>query len=166
MTGDKIHGSISSGVNCVDVVGADEPQRCCLCHAFVSFEVSSHIVAVSSVPFCPAVPGGERTHLVESVSIPCLGNKFDISKDWVKGKSLQKRRLVHWRAIFVTAQDRCKVETESVYPVSVYPVTQAVQNHLADDGMVTVKRVAASAEIIIISFWRQQVINVVIKSFK
>ena len=40
------------------------------------------------------------------------------------------------------------------------------QNHLLDNGMITVQRVSAAAEIIIIAIRRQHIVNIIVKPFE
>ena len=46
------------------------------------------------------------------------------------------------------------------------PIAKAVQDHLLHDGVITVQRISAAAEIIIIAVRRQHIINIIVKSFK
>ncbi len=47
-----------------------------------------------------------------------------------------------------------------------HPIPQAVQNHLPHDGMVTVERIPAAAEIVIVPVRGQEIINIIVKAFK
>ncbi len=79
MAGDKINRSIRPGARLIDITGTSDPKGCRLGHAFIAFQVSAHIITVSSVPFCPAVPGREGADLVEAVGVPCFGDQLHVS---------------------------------------------------------------------------------------
>ena len=72
-----------------------------LCHAIVSFEEAAHIITVSSVPFCPAVPRWEAAHLIKSAGVPCLRNQLHIAKHRIKRKALQQWRLAHRGTVLI-----------------------------------------------------------------
>lgn len=84
------------------------------------------VIPVASVPFGPASPGRKGANLIESARIPCFGNEFYIPKDRIKGKALQKGRLTHWRAVFISSENGSQVKTETVYPVVSDPIAQTV----------------------------------------
>ena len=63
-------------------------------------------------------------------------------------------------------EDAGKVETEAIYTVVDRPVTKTFQDHLTYDRMIAVQRIAAAAEIVIISFRCEHIINLVVKTFE
>ena len=77
-------------------------------------------------------------------------------------KALQKRRAGHGRTAFVPGKDSRKVETESVNVIVRNPVPQCIQNTVPHYRIVAVHGIAASAEVIIITVRRKQVICFVI----
>ena len=135
-------------------------------HTVITLEIAAYVVPVSAVPFCPAVPGRECTDLIESVCVPRFCDQFDVAEDRVKSKRLEKRGITHWSAVFITSEDGGKVKTKTINPVSIYPIAQAVQDHLTYDRMVAVQGISASAEIIIVSVGCQKVVNIIIKTFE
>ena len=53
-------------------------------------------------------------------------------------------------AIAIAAQDRRQVEAEPIDVIVVHPMPQAIEDHLADDRVVAVERVAAAGIVAIV----------------
>src|SRR5699024_9153352 len=97
-----------------------------LCHTRVSFQETTHIIAVAPVPFRPALPRRERSDLIEASCVPRLCDELDIAENGVKCKASKERWLVHRRTVLVTPEDGSKVKTKTVYAVFDNPVAQAI----------------------------------------
>ena len=132
----------------------------------VAPQVIPHIIPVASVPFRPAVPGREGTHLIESAGVPGLRDQLDIRQNGIAGQLLQHGRILQRRTVLIPSQDRGQVKTEAVHMVGGRPVAQAFQDQLLDHGMGAVDRIAAAAEIIIAAIGGQHVIDIIVKSFQ
>ena len=120
------------------IPGAGDSQGRRLCHALVSLDMAAYVVPVPAVPLCPTVPGRERPHLIKAVRVPRLGYELDIAQNGVKGKALKQGRLAHGRAVLVARHDGGQVKAEPVNPVGRNPITEAVENHLLDNGVIAV----------------------------
>ena len=57
---------------------------------------------------------------------------------------LEQRRIGHQLALPIAAENRRQIEAETVDVIVVDPMPQAMEDHLADDRMVAVERVAAA----------------------
>ena len=80
---------------------------------------------------------------------------------------LDHRRIGHQVAVAVAAQDRGQVEAEAVDVVVVHPVAQAVEDHLADDRVVAVDRVAAAGVVaVVLAAVLQHVVDAVLQALE
>ena len=80
-------------------------------------------VTVTAIPFSPSAAGRERTNLIQPAGIPGFCDQFDISKDRIVSKELQKGRIVKWRTVLMASENAGKIEAEAVYTVVDGPVT-------------------------------------------
>ena len=103
----------------------------------------AHVVAIAAVPLGPAQVG-ERADLVRAGRVPRFGNDLGVGQQRIFGDRLDQRRIRHQLAVAVAAEDRRQVEAEAVDVVVVHPVPQAMEDHLADDRVIAVDRVAAA----------------------
>ena len=166
MAGNEVDGGVFPALGGVHILRTDQPHGGGLSQPPVPLQVPAHVVPIAAVPLRPAVPGGERTHLIQSAGVPGLGNELYVSQNGVERQRLEQRRLFHGTAVLVPAQDGRKVEPEAVHPVVGHPIAQTVQNHLVDNGVVAVEGVAAAAEIVIIPLRGEQVVNIVVKALE
>ena len=88
----------------------------------ITLKIRPYIISILAVPFRPAFPRREISHLVHSTRIPRFRNKLNISQNGIVSNSLNKRRSLHRCTILITPQDTCKIESESVHPVFFNPV--------------------------------------------
>ncbi len=135
-------------------------------HPLVSFEEAAHIVPVPPVPLRPAPVRRETSHLIQTARIPGLGNQLHLPKHRVAGDFLQDRRVRHRCSVLIPRQNRREIKPETVHAVGSHPIPQTVNDKLAHGGMIAVDRVPASAEIIVVSVRRQNVIDVIVDSLK
>ncbi len=104
--------------------------------------------------------------MIKSCRVPGLGNQLDIRKNRVKGKIFEQRRIVHRRSVFTSSQNGGEIKTKSVYSVFGSPIAQTFHNHLLHHRVVCIQCIAAPAEVIILSVGREQIIYIVVQSFK
>ena len=88
MAGDKIHRCIGTLVRLIQIRRADDPLHCRLRHPSVSFQEAAEIIPITSVPFGPAVPVRETSHLVQPACIPCLGDELYMPQNGIIGQAL------------------------------------------------------------------------------
>ena len=69
-------------------------------------------------------------------------------------------------SVLVASENGSKVEPKPVNTVFDHPVTKAVQDHILHYGMITVERISAATEIIIMSIGSKHVVNLVVKAFE
>ena len=161
MAGDEIDGSRGTAVR-IQIPGSSDPSVELRRAAGVSLYKPAQAIPVFSVPFRPAVPGGETSDLVEAACIPCLRDQLGSAQHGVVSQRIDEGRGHHGSAVLVTGQDRRQVEAEAVDMVERDPVAEAVQDMISDDRVVTVHRVAAAAEIEIFPVGIQQIVGSVV----
>ena len=138
MAGKEVDRSVGSVLGVVNVPGACNTLSSNPPHTVIPFQKIAQIIPVPAVPLRPAIPGRKGSHLIQPARIPGLGNQLHTPQNRIKGKALQKRGLTHGGAVLIPSKDSCKIETETVHVIGCGPVTQTLQNHLMDNGMVTV----------------------------
>ena len=135
----KVHrGIISTDRRIIEIPGAGDPADRSVSHAVIAFEKITQVIPVTAIPLCPPAPGWEAAHLVEPAGIPRFCDQLHIAEDRIAGQALQKRRLFHRHSVLISTEDTGQIETESVHMVGSGPVTQAVQDQLAHDGVIAV----------------------------
>ena len=167
VAGQEVDGSIAAAVDrIIQIRGTGHS----LCgdprHLAVPLQETPHIIPVASVPFRPAFPGRERTHLIESAGIPGLGNELDISKDRIEGQTPQQRRLIQGSAVITAPEDGRQIEPETVHPVVRHPVAETVEDQLLNDRVITVQRISAATEVIVFPVRGEHIVDIVVKSFE
>ena len=135
----KVHrGIISTDRRIIEIPGAGDPADRSISHAVIAFEKIAQVISVTAIPFCPPAPGGEAAYLVEPTGIPRFRDQLHVAEDRIAGQTLKKRRLFHRHSVLISTEDTGQIETESVHMVGSGPVTQAVQDQLAHDGVIAV----------------------------
>ena len=130
MTGKKVDTGVVACIivvmvrveSTVKITGTGNTPGCIPGIPKITFQERAEAITVTSVPLGPSAAGRERTYLIQSTGVPCLGNQLDISKYRVIGKKLQKWWIVKWRTIFMSSKDAGKVETETIHTVVNGPV--------------------------------------------
>ena len=89
----------------------------------ISLQEGTEAVTVTAIPFSPSAAGRERTNLIQPAGIPGFCDQFDISKDRIVSKELQKGRIVKWRTVLMASENAGKIEAEAVHTVVDGPVT-------------------------------------------
>ncbi len=118
-----------------------------------------------AVPLGPTLVG-ERADLVGAGGVPRFGDDLRIGEHRVFGDQLDHRRVRHELALPVAAEDRGQIEAEAIDVVVVYPVAQAMEDHLAHDRVIAVDRVAAAAEVLVRAVVVQHVIDAVFEALE
>src|SRR5258708_539481 len=104
----------------------------------------ANVVAKPSVPFLPTV-ANETAHLIQPGGNPRFRNelragqrrvRLDIPEDW---------RIRYHLARRIPRQDGGEIEPDTIHVHLADPITEAVENHTADDRMICVERVAGTA---------------------
>ncbi len=126
---------------------------------------SSHVVAVTAVPLCPAMIS-KRADLVGTGGVPGLRDDLRVRQQRILGDDFDHRWIGNQVAGPVAAQNAGQIEAESVDVVVVDPVTQAMEDHLADHRMVTVQSVAATAVVGKVLTLTEDVIDLVFQSLE
>ena len=140
------YGLPSAGL--VQVARAGQPRGQQADHVRIAPPEAAQVVAVVAVPFGPA-QAAERAHLIAAGGVPRLGDDLRVGQQRVFGDRLDHRRIGHQLAVAVAAEDRRQIEAEAVDVIVVDPVAEAMEDHLADDRMVAVERVAAAGVVAI-----------------
>ena len=167
MAGEEIDGRIIAFIlTGIEIQGTRESAGRRLGKPVISFQKTSHVIPVFSIPLRPAGERRKTAHLIKSAGIPGLRNEFHIPENGIFREIFQKRRLIHGGTVFIPSQNTCQIKPESIHMVFNGPVTQAFQDQLLHHRMIAVQRIAAAAEIIIPASRRQHIINPVIKTFK
>src|SRR5262249_52618123 len=83
-------------------------------HAAVAAPEAPHVVAITAVPFGPALAVRKLPDLVESRGIPRLRDQLGIGEDAVLGNHLDNGRLKEDLAFTVTAKDGSQVEAQAI----------------------------------------------------
>lgn len=96
--------------------------------------------------------------------IPSLGDELDIPQDRILRDLLKKRRVIENLTVIPPSEDRGKVKPEPVDVRFHHPIAQTIDDIVADDGMVTVERVAAAREVAKPARAVQQVVDRVIQT--
>ena len=73
-----------------------------------------------------------------------------VGQQRIFGDRFDQRRIGHQLAVAIAAEDRGQVEAEAVDVIVVHPMPQAKEDHLADDRMVAVDRVAAAGVVAVV----------------
>ena len=149
----------------VEVAGAGEARGHRAGHAVVAAPEAADVVAVVAVPLGPALVG-ERADLVGAGGVPRFGDDLRVGEHRVFGDQLDQRRVRHELAVPVAAEDRRQVEAEAVDVVVVHPVAQAVEDHLADDRVVAVHRVAAAGVVAVRAVVVEHVVDAVLEALE
>ena len=160
---DEVHARLDASVlRSVQVGRAGNALLDIAQDVFVAFQEPADAVAVLPVPFGPTSPRGECAYLVQAAGIPGFGYQLGLAQDGVVGQRFQQRRVGHGGAVLVASQDGRQVEAEAVHVIVRHPVAQALHNHVADVRVVTVQRVATTAEVEVIPVGRQHVVRLVV----
>src|SRR5208283_80816 len=129
---------------------AERPLRQQPYRPTVAFDKAAYVVPEAAIPFLPII-AEEAPHLIETGSVPRLGDLFDAGEDGIRVDIPENRGAFERAAGFVPGQDRGEVEAE---PIDVHmgdPVPCAVENHAAHDRLVGVQRVSGSTVIRVLS---------------
>ena len=128
-------------------------------------QIAADVVAVMAVPLGPPL-GGERADLERAGRVPGLGDDLRVGQHRVFGDQLDHRRIGHQLALPVAAQDRGQIEAEAVDVVVVHPVPQAMEDHLADDRVIAVHRVAAAGVVLVGAVVVEHVVDAVLQALE
>ena len=129
----------------------------------VAAEEAARGIAEFPVPFHPASVVREIADLVKSARVPGLGDEFAVGQNRVVGDGLEERRIGQGIALRVAAEDRRKVEAESVDVVFGRPIAQAIEDEIAHHGVVAIEGVAAAAEVEVIAVGGEEVVCFVVE---
>ena len=177
MTGEKIHGRIVSDITVRapallrNIPGIQVRRTHHALGRFgrlpvISLQEGTHIVTVAAVPFRPAVPCGETADLVQAAGIPGFRDQLYIRKDRVHGKPLDQGRILHRGTVLISPQNAGEIKTKTVDLIIDRPEMQTFHDHLLNDGMIAVHRVAAARKVIIVPFRRKHVIDIVVEALE
>ena len=73
-----------------------------------------------------------------------------VGQQRIFGDGFDQRRIGNQLAVAIAAEDRRQVEAEAVDVIVVHPMPQAKEDHLADDRVIAVDRVAAAGIVAVI----------------
>ena len=149
----------------IEIARPGEPRGHRAGHAEVAAPIAADVVAIVAVPLGPPLRG-ERTDLERAGRVPGLGDDLRVGEHRIFGDQLDHRRIRHQLALPVAAQDRSQVEAEAVDVVVVHPMPQAMEDHLADDRVVAVDRVAAAGVVLVAAVVGQHVIDFVFQALE
>ena len=102
--------------------------------------------------------------MVKSTGIPRLGDQFAVGQHGIVGDGFEERGVGKRMSLRVTAEHGGEVETKSVDVVFGGPVAQAIEDEVADHGVVAVEGVAATAEVEVIAVGCEEVVGLVVEA--
>ena len=94
MAGDEINrscrASLVPGVEVRRALNANGESACLPC---ITFQKLADVITIFSIPLGPSAVGRERAHLVETASVPCLGDQLAFRQDGIVGETFEQRRI-------------------------------------------------------------------------
>src|SRR4030095_15763083 len=122
------------------------------------------IVAEPSIPLFPAVPD-EAAHLIQTGRIPCLSDQLRAREHGVRFDIPQDRGVRHHVACGIARQNRGKVKSEAVHVHFLDPISETVEDHATDDGMVGVERIPGdTVGSVARAVWFEDVVSAVVQT--
>ena len=104
--------------------------------------------------------------MVSSCGIPSFGDEFGIGEHWVFGDQFDKRGMVQQMSGAIATKDACQIKSKAIDVVVMHPVSQAVQDPFAADGVVAVDGIAATGVVAVVgSIGIEDVVDGVFETF-
>ena len=167
VTVQEIHRAGIAHVNAVVQVHRtrDSPARL-RCVPEISLQKITDTVTVFPIPLRPAVVRRERSNLIHAACIPGFCNQLDVSEDRIKGKLLQKWRILHRSTVCRSSENARKVKAEPIHMVIGHPVAKTFHNKALYNRVIAVHGIAAAGEVVVLRIRRQHVIDVIVNALK
>ena len=92
----------------------------------------------------------ERANLIGPSRIPGFSNDLCIRKKRIFTNGFDQRRIRNQITVTISTENGGQIKTKSVNVIVVHPVPQAVKNHLANDGVISIDRVSATRIVFVV----------------
>ncbi len=90
--------------------------------------------------------------MIGSGCVPGFGDNFGIGQHRILANRFDQRRIGYQLAGAIAAENGREIEAKTVDVIIMDPVSQAMKNHFADDGVVAVDGVSATRIVFVIAF--------------
>ena len=110
---------------------------------------AAQIIAVFSIPLCPAIPSRERTDLIHAADIPRLCNQLHAAENGVECQTFQQRRFGKRTAVLIASENARKIKAKTVTRYSTTQYRRQSRIKLPYHRLIAVERIADAGEIIV-----------------